>query len=60
MAKDINQNTEERWRKYTYKEIIARDKTSVDIFWLKDKSLTDLVHGVLKLLLKTYSIDRNH
>jgi len=33
---------EGRWRKYTYVEIIARDKTSLDIFWLKDKSLTDL------------------
>jgi type I restriction enzyme M protein len=35
-------NPEGRWRKYSYKEIIARDKTSLDIFWLKDKSLTDL------------------
>ena len=26
----------------TYEELIARDKTSLDIFWLKDKSLTDL------------------
>jgi type I restriction enzyme M protein len=33
---------EERWRKFTYEEIITRDKTSLDIFWLKDKSLTDL------------------
>lgn len=33
---------EGRWRKYSYKEIIARDKTSLDIFWLKDKSLADL------------------
>lgn len=31
-----------RWRKFTYEEIIARDKTNLDIFWLKDKSLTDL------------------
>jgi type I restriction enzyme M protein len=31
-----------RWRKYGYDEIIARDKTSLDIFWLKDQSLTDL------------------
>ena len=31
-----------RWRSYSYDEIIARDKTSLDIFWLKDKSLTDL------------------
>jgi type I restriction enzyme M protein len=35
-------NDEGRWRKYSYDEIIARDKTSLDIFWLKDKSLTDL------------------
>jgi type I restriction enzyme M protein len=31
------QNPEGRWRKFTYDEIIARDKTSLDIFWLKDK-----------------------
>jgi type I restriction enzyme M protein len=33
---------EGRWRKYSYAELVARDKTSLDIFWLKDKSLTDL------------------
>jgi type I restriction enzyme M protein len=33
---------EGRWRKYSYEEIIARDKTSLDITWLKDKSLADL------------------
>jgi len=33
---------EGRWRTFTYDDIIARDKTSLDIFWLKDKSLTDL------------------
>jgi type I restriction enzyme M protein len=32
----------ERFKKFTYKEIIARDKTSLDIFWLKDESLSDL------------------
>lgn len=32
----------ERFRKFTYDEIMPRDKTSLDIFWLKDKSLTDL------------------
>ena len=31
-----------RWRSYSYEELMARDKTSLDIFWLKDKSLTDL------------------
>lgn len=36
------ENEEGRWRKYSYEDIIARDKTSLDIFWLRDKSLTDL------------------
>jgi type I restriction enzyme M protein len=35
-------NPEGRWRKFTYEEIIERDKTSLDITWIKDKSLTDL------------------
>lgn len=35
-------NPEGRWRKYGYDELIARDKTSLDLFWLKDKSLADL------------------
>jgi len=35
-------NPEGRWRKFNYEEIIARDKTSLDITWLKDKSLADL------------------
>ena len=36
------ENPEGRWRKCSYEEIKARDKTSLDIFWLKDKSLADL------------------
>jgi type I restriction enzyme M protein len=39
---DTDKNSEGRWRKFSYDELIARDKTSLDIFWLKDKSLTDL------------------
>ena len=35
-------NPDGRWRKFTHDQIIARDKTSLDIFWLKDQSLTDL------------------
>lgn len=35
-------NPEGRWRKFVYQEIIERDKTSLDISWIKDKSLTDL------------------
>ena len=33
---------EERFKKFTYDEIIARDKTNLDIFWLKDDSLGDM------------------
>ena len=36
------ENPEGRWRKFTYEEIVAIDKTNLDIFWLKDKSLADL------------------
>ena len=35
-------NKEGRWRKYAYDEILARDKTSLDIFWLRDDSMIDL------------------
>jgi len=34
-------NTDGRWREYSYNDIIARDKTNLDIFWLKDDSLED-------------------
>jgi type I restriction enzyme M protein len=30
-----------RWRAYCYDEVIARDKVSLDIFWLRDESLED-------------------
>jgi type I restriction enzyme M protein len=36
------ENPDGRFRKYTYKQILERDKTSLDIFWVKDKSLADL------------------
>ena len=36
------ENPQGRWRKFSYEEIISRDKTNLDIFWLKDKSLADL------------------
>ena len=32
---------EGRWRAYEYEELVARDKASLDIFWLKDESLAD-------------------
>ena len=40
--KRIETSLDGRWRKFSYEEIIARDKTSLDITWLKDKSLADL------------------
>jgi len=30
-----------RWRAYDYQDLVARDKASLDIFWLKDDSLSD-------------------
>ena len=35
------ENPEGRWRAYEYTDLIARDKASLDIFWLKDDSLAD-------------------
>jgi type I restriction enzyme M protein len=31
----------ERFRRFTYDELLARDKVSLDIFWLRDESLED-------------------
>lgn len=36
------ENENGRWRKFTSKEITARDKTNLDIFWLKDDTMIDL------------------
>ena len=35
-------NPDGRWRRFTAEEILNRDKTSLDIFWIKDKALADL------------------
>ena len=31
----------ERFRRFTYDELVARDKASLDIFWIRDESLED-------------------
>ena len=31
----------ERWKSFTYDELIARDKVNLDITWLRDESLED-------------------
>ncbi|SFZ89540.1 type I restriction enzyme M protein [Flaviramulus basaltis] len=36
------ENPEGRWRKYSLKELLNRDKTSLDIFWLRNDSIVDL------------------
>ena len=35
------ENPDGRWRAYEYDELMARDKASLDIFWLRDDSLAD-------------------
>jgi type I restriction enzyme M protein len=34
-------NPDGRWRAFSYDELTARDKASLDIFWLKDSSIED-------------------
>ncbi len=34
-------NLQGRWRSYAADELLARDKDSLDLFWLKDDSLSD-------------------
>lgn len=36
------QNKEGRWRKYTYNDVVNRDKCNLNIFWLKDDNRIDL------------------
>ncbi len=36
------ENPDGRWRKFSVEDIFKRDKTSLDIFWIKDHSLADL------------------
>jgi type I restriction enzyme M protein len=46
------ENPEGRWRKYTYEEILDRDKTSLDITWIRsgdavdDRSLAELLDEI--------------
>jgi type I restriction enzyme M protein len=35
------ENPDGRWRCYEYEDLLKRDKLSLDLFWIKDKSLTD-------------------
>ena len=35
------ENPNGRWRKYSIEDILARDKTSLDITWMKSESGTD-------------------
>ena len=39
---DTDSNPDGRRRKFTYDEIVARDKTSLDVTWVKDQSWADL------------------
>jgi type I restriction enzyme M protein len=35
-------NPDGRWRVYDYEELMARDKVSLDIFWIQDESMMDM------------------
>lgn len=37
-----NRQESERFRRFSYDELVARDKLNMDIFWLKDDSLEDI------------------
>lgn len=41
LSKRRESKNKERWKSYNYDELISRDKTNLDIFWLKDESLED-------------------
>ena len=42
-AENISQRQEsERFKKFNYDEVIKRDKTNLDISWIKDESLENL------------------
>jgi type I restriction enzyme M protein len=44
-AEDRSKRTEtERFKPFTYDELIRRDKVSLDLIWLRDESLEDSDH----------------
>lgn len=49
-APDRHAVQDERWRCYTYDEILQRDKTSLDIKWLKDE--VDTIDGSIEDLMQ--------
>ncbi|MEG0107832.1 MAG: N-6 DNA methylase [Lachnospiraceae bacterium] len=48
----LDENTGGRWRKYSYEEILARDKTSLDLTWIRsgeavdDRTLSELLEEI--------------
>ncbi|EDK72563.1 N-6 DNA methylase [candidate division TM7 genomosp. GTL1] len=40
----------ERFKKFTYDEVVTRDKTNLDIFWLKDESITRMLFNCLRTI----------
>ena len=52
MAEARSERTEsERYRAFTYDEIVARDKTNVDTAWLRDESREDMVSSLAPAIL---------
>ena len=44
VSKRNKREESERFKKFTYEELIARDKANLDIFWLKDDSIEDVAN----------------
>ena len=40
-ARDADNKESERFKAYTYEDLMARDKVNLDLIWLKDDSLED-------------------
>ena len=38
------ENPDGRWRAFDREDLLARDKASLDLFWLRDASMTDLAN----------------
>jgi type I restriction enzyme M protein len=41
-ARERKRRESERFKNFSYSELMKRDKANLDIFWLKDNSLTDI------------------
>jgi type I restriction enzyme M protein len=41
LSQQCKEQESERFKSFTYEDLLKRDKLNLDIFWLKDESLED-------------------